>query len=561
MKLIKSISIGIVLSFLMAGQAWGANYNLGVEPTVVCDFESATGWNNISSTGTPTVATNSTYYKTGTHSVEFTQSDASASRFLRYRKDITTMNLSGVDGFAMWIYSPVVDTTNVYMKMYLTKDGSYEQCASIMLGTYGAGNTTGKPRIGWNLYTFKKADFAVEGGFDWTVVTQIQMMLYTTSVTHTVYVDSLYINANARAKVVISLDDKLASQVAATQYANSKGIPTTLYIQSAASGISLEGLQALYVAGNDIGPHGDYALTDTERYADSAAILSEITSQYNYVNQYFPRSSKHFAYPNGSYNDSVATEAAKVFLSTGSIQGSTGVPNGYNLENHSLGTANIYGLNRYTLSGQTQAQMLAAVDHAIEHGATLMPYTHTVLETAITDGITIADWEALCDYIKTKVDAGLIDAVTISQWYSGMTATTIAENKTYAAPYAGDVEIWANNLTLTNLTVNGIIWNYGTGNTIQNTIGYKTNNYSGIYSVNAVTGKNNLFPSAASTGPGTYTDTGTVWSGNPNFVDEAGGEFRRTTHNDGTAVTGVHDQSTCTDAGGNSCATSGSITF
>lgn len=390
--------------------------------TLIDDFEATTGWTNFGSSGTPTVSADTTYFKSGTASLKFDQADASATRVVARYKDFgSAMDLSETDGFSLWTYWPNGKLATNNIAFYLSTDHNFSNFALASLGA----TITGTQKIGWNKWQFKKSDFSITGTFDWTNVGTIMIKLNTISSADAVYIDGLYVGATARPKIILAMDDGDVSQEDAVDYANSVGIPITLYAIKDYSidpgtypgTMPLTTLQRLYDQGNDVGVHHQTNLT-TLALGDAETALTDCRAWL--INAGMPRAANHIAWPNGVSNTDLRTFAQyQGFKTAASILGATGGVTIYNRENHVNGVANFWTINRMPMSGNNLATVEAQVDACILNGNTLMTYVHTIKGGGEW---SVADWQSLCDYIAAKVAAGSVDAVTISQWYDGLRA-------------------------------------------------------------------------------------------------------------------------------------------
>lgn len=214
-----------------------------------------------------------------------------------------------------------------------------------------------------------------------------------------------------RGQVLLTFDDGRDSQYSdAAPYAESKGLPLTLYVIAQNLGavgfVTESQLADLAAAGHDVQAHGaarwdtNLALMD----ADKAAIRA------------LGYASAHAAWPETQYGTEETWQANIAYsaqrFSTARVGGGFYVYPGHTEPQLLPGVS----LNNTT----SLATAKAHVDRAALSGGTFIFIGHKLGGSADSETWVTADFQALCDYIAIKRTQGLIDAPTISQWYSGL---------------------------------------------------------------------------------------------------------------------------------------------
>jgi peptidoglycan/xylan/chitin deacetylase (PgdA/CDA1 family) len=127
------------------------------------------------------------------------------------------------------------------------------------------------------------------------------------------------------------------------------------------------------------------------------------------------RGLNHFAYPYGNYDAETIAMLRRMGFLTGRATGGRGhgpFTNCYMVASPSI---DFFNIPVFGMSGSTTgAQILAAVDRAIQYNASIFVYGHQV---GAGGDIPTAEFQSFITGLKQRINQGLIDAVSISTWY------------------------------------------------------------------------------------------------------------------------------------------------
>lgn len=381
--------------------------------TLFEDFETIGDWTITGSAGYAG-SIDSTIFKTGTGSLKLTATGVSSNC---YATKTVNWDLSGSDPISFSVYIPDESSNTQTITVYLSNDSTFTNYFN------RAASTSGNFTKGWNTITWAKSGFTPHASSSWaSPIIRVRVRVDSTSSGGQIaYFDSIYAGKKTRPKLVITFDDGWESQLTeAYSYMATKGLKGTCYIPfdniGTANYMTEANLATLYNAGWDIGNH-TYNHTNLTTLGTQAEMEEEISLNTAYLNSLgFTRSSLHFAYPNGAYNDTVLLavaaqniKTARTVIGTAAFMTVQPPDDFYHLRIQNLGNTDAL------------ANIEAKIDRCIEEGDVLFLNGHKLVVTpTVTTEFGISDFQALMDYIKTKVDAGLIDVVTISEWYQGI---------------------------------------------------------------------------------------------------------------------------------------------
>jgi peptidoglycan/xylan/chitin deacetylase (PgdA/CDA1 family) len=345
----------------------------------------------------------------------------------KYKDLQNTYDLSGVDGFSLWVYcdGPLANSGSSVGSSVLLALGDATMANASGCNICGVGG--GSFRRGWNNIRVTKTDFTIQIGgtahVNWSTVKRAQIR-FTPDASYTgnpFYIDSLFVGGfaeNKKAPVVVTFDDSNEESILLTRIMNSYGIPTTSFVikdfidshQTQPGYQTLEQLKEIYDRGNAICVHGNVTnefVVSPEKMRENRQWLIDngfVREQgYNYL-----------SYPNGTFNDTTIDSAIKYgFLGCRSISGlnRNDASNTHeSISNNDLenivngGIANAYKINSSRPANAAAA--LATVDKAIARQSAAIFYWHTLAELSQAEAAIFAAG------IKTRIDAGTVDAMT-----------------------------------------------------------------------------------------------------------------------------------------------------
>ena len=381
------------------------NYEI-TSGTLFEGFESLTGWARTSAGGSAEL--DAVNVKNGTNSIKLIPPAGGGDCF--YDKTISA-NLSDASRITFWLYIPTLTGLN-HIAFYLSSVTNYSKFFSVWYDIAG-----GRFHKGWNVFSIPRSEWGVTGSEAWTNTFQRFRVRMNGTGGTSVSFDSVYTKSWNRAKCIITFDDSMTTAYTeGYTYMATKGLKGTMYNIRAAidntGGMTLAQAQTMYDAGWDMSLHGATNLT-TFTYAEMMADIA-YNKQFLLDNG-FTRNNchKHYAYPNGGYNDTVLQAMADSGMTTARTIIDT--------------TQSHYVEEPYLLSRQgifnttTIAEAKAYVDLAIARGeAILLNFHQLVASPTVDTQWSITNFQALMDYIKQKQDYGFLDVVTISEWYNGL---------------------------------------------------------------------------------------------------------------------------------------------
>lgn len=373
--------------------------------TLFEDFEDSTEW----SVSNGTVSNDTTFVKTGTKSLKLTANSGAAGLA---NKTISASFLSA-GCLYVWVYIPTM--TGVSSVFVYVGSNSSVTTKSF---NYGWGSSLHE---GWNRLQIGRNMWTNTGSEDWSnTMIRIGVRINATGgQTPTIYFDSLYIQYDARPKLILSADDGWDTQYTKMYpYLQKYGFKGSLYIiqdlVNTSGYMTTAQLQTLFDEGWDIMNH-----TKTHSVLTSltpAEIRGELTNCRDYIreNGWDRRNSAlHVAYPTGAYNDDVIT-----------AMGATGMINGRTTKNrvqaHEIDSE--YRLTRqshdYTAS---QATYQGWIDQLIASKGSLELNYHKIEDSgsnADTE-VNLSQFQDLIDYVASK--GNKLDVVTKTEWCRGLT--------------------------------------------------------------------------------------------------------------------------------------------
>jgi peptidoglycan/xylan/chitin deacetylase (PgdA/CDA1 family) len=378
--------------------------------TVLDAFEDVSGW----STGSVTVAAETTIKKTGTQAMRYTPKNAGVLSFT-IKTISTQLNRNGIFGIWMYVDGAVSDFSAI--TIYLAKDSGFSSYINhaVQLSLLSAG---------WNYIQIdNKWWTASTTTADGVFIRMKIQVTHASGKTTSLIFDDCTVNTEYEPRLIIAFDDNHKSiDTYAVPYMSARGIPGTRYCNYANVGTddnlysTLADLQACYALGWAVANH---TITHPDLTTlTEAQVTSEITGCSDWlITNEMPRSAYHMAYPLNANNASVRAVAA----SCGVLSARGGSVSGNHI---GLGTTLVSRDMMYQLittytcqSTTTLASVKAGIDDAIVNGWALIIYLHGLADEIDVNHWDLVSFYALIDYIIARG----IKCVTIDEWYNGLT--------------------------------------------------------------------------------------------------------------------------------------------
>lgn len=386
------------------------------EGTVIESFENISDWSIV--LGSPTLSVDANSIETGGKSLRIitnvdTKLDKTFSTPLTFsavNRALTELNFyyNGSD--------PFHDMGNGAISIYLFDSSGNNFCYMQILGT--------STQLGWNRKRCNAADwtFSTNCTLD-TIFTKMRVRLIPyLGKTLDITLDSVKIGVNSIPTVGISMPDGFDTQYQAVQYANSKGVRITLFVNPATIGsagfMSWEQLQTLRDAGNIICSHSyshpnltTLTLEGVENEIQKAADALTAHGLGDFL--------EFFQYPSMGINETVfeALHNKNIKMAQWDVDavGTEGIvtmsqtnpPLNYYLINQlSFGTSN------------TLTYIKSLVDYTIKTGTTFLIEIHRFTDgtPSLQNEMSNSDWHSFINYIvATKVKTQ-----TYAEYYYGL---------------------------------------------------------------------------------------------------------------------------------------------
>ena len=269
---------------------------------------------------------------------------------------------------------------------------------------------------GYNYIPIAPSEWSNTGSESWAnTMVRLRIRVNATTGTPSVSFCSLRTSQYNASKVLVTFDDSWDSQYSkAYAYMSTLGLKGTIYAIGSKLGTAgyctLANLQEMYADGWDIGNHGSVNLTTLATQAEQEA---EVLGEERYIKE-FTRSCKHYAYPNGGYDDNAKNALEQIgYLSARTIID----------RNQANYLDEKYLLTRYGIYNSTSvATAKSYIDSCIAQGASILLNFHIIVDATadVSTKVLTADFQALMDYILLKKRQGLVDVPTVSEWYNGL---------------------------------------------------------------------------------------------------------------------------------------------
>lgn len=378
--------------------------------TLLEDFDVLSEW-TLGGTAPSGIAetTDTTGVYQSTKSLRFTLNNTTQDKYITKQ---VNWNLSGDDTLVMLVYNHrKYGGSAIGLQLYLANSTNMtgDTCLSTWSGDFAPG---------WNVFYFKQAGFAKYNSFTFaSAIQSIRLKIYGSSgILRDFTVDSLWKGVHGRPKLVMGFDDGFSDHYTAHQYAVTKGIPMTHYLEGSvidtASYLTSAQVDEMALAGDAICCH------DGAQWDGSDGDSGQMMSGEKAALRALGHIANHASFPQGRYGqyDSDGADINKSHLMNARARflSCRGTNTGVNLAIPEI--ANWYGgLRAHPLNNTCSLQQAKDyVDDLIRIGACGAFYGH-LFGTADLTHWPLADFQALCDYIAT-LNAS-IDCVTISEMY------------------------------------------------------------------------------------------------------------------------------------------------
>ncbi|MCL6582714.1 MAG: polysaccharide deacetylase family protein [bacterium] len=372
--------------------------------SLIEDFETLSEW---STTGAVAISADTENFKCGTKSIRFTHTSASWGAMTK------TINRSfwGTRFFHVWVYIPTTQDRDGIVQVVLRLSSVSNFSKYMQMAWFGLSNLS----VGWNCLGCHRDNFTSTGGESWanTMIRMRFELNRTTGAAPQLSFDSFYVDMESLPRCIIMFDDGYASTYSvAYDYMQPRGLKGTVYMISNVIGTSgwltQEDLTTMYNAGwaiaNHTSDHSNLSLLTQEQAQEKLIACRNVLNVLG-----FTRSSRHVAYPYGTYSSETLLAMSACGMLTGRDTAST-----YNfppVEDLRL---------LHVKSCQASIPLSTAkgwIDYTIKSGATLCLLFHDLVESPTGVSWAISDFQALMDYIVAR----RLQCVTIDEWYEGLT--------------------------------------------------------------------------------------------------------------------------------------------
>lgn len=398
--------------------------------TVLDDMASAaTNWNN-SRTGC-TLSDDTTIIREENEAVNALKVTISAT-YARFQRQFgSAVTITGTVN--VWVYFDSDPTPGITFEVYFTSD--YANFATKYIKWYYPGDTY--LRKGWNCLSLNTADDGTKtwatvtsgGGEAWTNAMNGVKIIANGLATGQVFrIGGVFWGGEARANVLVNLDDGAESQWTIFNIFRSRGIPLSLSIITSKVGtagyLTWDQVEQMYSWGCDIIPHSVTHPTGGLDATNAAVTKYEIEQSRNtLLERGFARVADVFAWPQNDYVSSVGLDLIAMATAAGYTmsRGSTrrDLPTAQGIDNPMR-------LPSADVGGRTLAQVLKLLDAAEMYKQTNIIYAHKLVGTATSPASGGAapantlewywsDYVALADSIASRYTAGTLTPITYGE--------------------------------------------------------------------------------------------------------------------------------------------------
>jgi peptidoglycan/xylan/chitin deacetylase (PgdA/CDA1 family) len=339
-----------------------------------------------------TIATDTTNFRTGTASLQLTPAVGS---YCSATKTVSWNFGTAPQRLRLYFYMPVAASYYSAIKIYISSSTSVAKSFQRNLSPFSGFH------IGWNVADIYPTDWTNNSSEDWanTMVRFRVRVDATTGNSQPLSFDSIVSGIDGFSAVVVQFDDNSPTVYSeGYAYCHPLGIRCTNYCISGHLGeggyLTNAQLQEMYAGGWTIGNHtknhGDLTLLS------QSDVIREVTDCKVSLDALgFTNTSNYFAYPHGTWNESVIA-GLKV---AGMLTGRTIWGSGYSYPMGSLD-------NMFTMGVQpignavTLATAKTYLDNAFSQKKVLGLLFHGLVNSPGTDDWTPSDFQALIDYGK-----------------------------------------------------------------------------------------------------------------------------------------------------------------
>lgn len=274
---------------------------------IIEDFDDISGdWTKISSGGS--IADETTIVKENEHSLKLTSGDGTNC----YADKTVSLDLSAGNVISFWLNLPSLTGVSS-VAIYLASDSGYAKYHSKTIQATVL-------HEGWNYVEISKGEFNASGGEVWTdPKVKMRLRINASSGTPIAYFGRIRTELHRQPKILFTFDDGWESAYTeGLQYLESIGLKGTQYMirdhVGDANYMSLAQCQQADGYGHDLGVHGSVNLTTLGTQAEQETEISY--NEQFLIDNGFIRAQKHYAYPNGGYDDNALAALAALGYKT-----------------------------------------------------------------------------------------------------------------------------------------------------------------------------------------------------------------------------------------------------
>lgn len=386
------------------------NYEI-LTGTLLEGFQTLADWTRQSAAGS--IAEDTTNFTYGDKSIRVTFASGTS---VFYDKTISQVVDGGSASMMLKVYIPSL-TNLESIALYIASISNFSKFFSKTIQA-----TT--LHEGFNYIAISPTEWSATGGELWTnTMVRLRIRVNATAGTPAVSFCSIHTKQYNKPKILVTFDDSWDSQYTkGYSYMSTLGLKGTIYCIAdkvdTAGYMTTAQCSEIYAAGWDLGTHGNVNLTTL---ATQALQEVEISSNEAFLTANgFTRSNKHYAYPNGGYNDNARAALAALGYKTARTIINAQQPDYLDEK---------YLLKRYAIYHTTTvAAATGYIDAALAQGTAILLNFHIIVDADADTSTKVltATFNSIMDYIKSKKDQGVLDVVTISEWYNGLTNPRLA---------------------------------------------------------------------------------------------------------------------------------------
>lgn len=399
-------------------------------------MEDTTGW-TAAGTGTSLSAnTPGTNVKEKLGSVTMSVTGFSSSA--TFSKDMGAIDFTNIKNIVFWLRMTGANNLNS-LTIKLSSVSNFSKSYSYTF-TNPATSYSGKMHVRWQRMLAGLSAFTNNGSEDITSLRYVQFSLDVSAGQNaSITIDDFaYDYSLDNAKIIFTFDDGYmfeydnAWPILSGNDQKAVFFINSAYVNTSEGGfprMTLKELHELYDAGNDLGNHSaEHLAADSITYA--AQYTDMETGRDFLVNNGFMRSARIFAFPGGTYRDTLIGTLPNLFTSNVQVlsdmaRSITQVPDiqpaaVFN-ENDTYADSRFLLPTVYVLKNTTTSSVISIIDQAIAAKGIVVLLFHKIIpdtESKDTDYMYwVSDFTTISDYVKTKQDSGDIDVVTMSDYY------------------------------------------------------------------------------------------------------------------------------------------------